>query len=74
MKREYLRGLINGQTTKLSENYTLEELNIKYQEYLNDNVSYIKAWLFGKRIKDITGKVRSLNYKGIRYTYRRWKL
>ena len=36
-KREYLRGIIDGQTVKLTERYTLEELNSIYKDYLNDN-------------------------------------
>lgn len=40
-KREYLRGIIDGQTAwmtnRLSEKYTLAELNEIYEIYLNNN-------------------------------------
>ena len=37
LKREYLRGLIDGQDIKLSPLYTVEELDAKYEEYLKNN-------------------------------------
>lgn len=37
LKREYLRGLIDGQKIKLTDNYTLKELNKHYKKYIKLN-------------------------------------
>ena len=37
LKREYLRGLIDGQDVELKQRYTAKELDAKYEEYLKDN-------------------------------------
>ncbi len=33
-------------------------------------MDYIKAYILGKRVKDITGKVKGYNYKGFIYPKR----
>ncbi len=37
LKREYLRGVIDGQGVKLTPNYTVAELDEIYQEYFKNN-------------------------------------
>ena len=37
LKREYLRGIIDGQGVKLSEKYTMTELNKIYKKYKKYN-------------------------------------
>jgi hypothetical protein len=40
LKREYLRGIIDGQKIKLGKNYYLKDLNRIYKQYIKLNPKF----------------------------------